>query len=355
MSGYTTLWTSSSDKEFRELSKHHSLQKRRLGLRMTGIEREHVRQVRRVRTEMREATGLVEQYEKEKEQRARHLLKTFSKVHRKRRAALGWKVAHSRKASTIHVRDGVVEGRLPSISEASSVGGRRDSCLSVFSVTPRPSLTPSVRPNVDAFSALGSRARKTKPGDPRVPLVHFGKDGALPPIQSTARRGSSSSVSSSGSHSDRRSTTRTAGRLSDTGRPSLGDIAGNSTLDHNASTQKGADDISDNGSDSGHPAAKRLMSDRDVRRSRRQVIWTETFPFVYHSVGETVCPRYSLFLRYEHYKVYPEAKPRPSLPNLGKVKQEGKPVEEKKMTFRSLAKTLGMMRSMASRVSDLQE
>nr|KAG5698372.1 hypothetical protein BaRGS_010958 [Batillaria attramentaria] len=220
MSGYTTLWTSSSDKEFRELSKHHSLQKRRLGLRMTGIEREHVRQVRRVRTEMREATGLVEQYEKEKEQ--------------------------------------------PELERLNLV----------------------IREYL---------------------LFIYGKDGALPPIQSTARRGSSSSVSSSGGHSDRRST-RTAGRLSDTGRPSLGDIAENSTLDHNASAQNGADDISDN-------------------------------------VGETVCPRYSLFLRYEHYKVYPEAKPRPSLHNLGKVKQEGKPVEEKKVTFRSLAKTLAPQKS----------
>ena len=43
---------------------------------------------------------------------------------------------------------------------------------------------------------------------------------------------------------------------------------------------------------------------KPVRRLKNQIFWTETFPYVYHSVGKATCPRYDkLFLDSEEPSV----------------------------------------------------
>ena len=301
MANYASLWTSGSDKEFRQMSKFHSLQRRRLGLEMAGIRREHARHVKRVRVEMREAGTLVSQYEDEKEHRARHLLKTFSKVQRKRQAAEDWRMAVQRRSSVVATPSATFDVEIGA-KEAPWGGGRMGRRLSSRRKSSSSSFS-SMRAHRGSRASLGSiKDGKTTVRTRRV-SVSFGSPIKLPPIGGGGGFRNMTSPAAPGFLK----TWQTALNR----RPSLTGVP-DEEGDHVTVTAEG--DASNENNESVTDDDQLLDKDGAAQRNarahpgplKRRVYWTQTFPFVYHSVGETVCPRYhQLFHQYEEFKVCP--------------------------------------------------
>ncbi|XP_070194009.1 uncharacterized protein [Littorina saxatilis] len=108
----------------------------------------------------------------------------------------------------------------------------------------------------------------------------------------------------------------------------------------------------------------RRRSNKGRHPSDRQVIWTKTFPFVYHSVGEDVCHRYSrLFLQCDEFKVHhaqPKSKsrkPRRSLTSASTLAAGAAAVlpsaDSSRHRSKSISNALGAVQSLASKMSSL--
>ena len=283
------------------MNKFHSLQKRRLGLEMTGIRKEHARHVKRVRVEIREAGTLASQYEDEKERRARHLLKTFSKVQRKRQATEDWKTAVRQRnnsvatpSPTFDVEIGAKEA--PWGGTGRSLSSRRKSSTGSFS-----SMRARHGSRASSLGSIKGGAAGAK-AQPRRVSGLFGSPARLPPIG----RGGMSQYMTLATIPIFLNTWQTAlgRRQSQAGAPDEdadshvtvavdGDARGNEFVNDDDQLRLDND---------GSP--ERTAARADPGPLKRKVYWTETFPFVYHSVGETVCPRYhKLFHQYEEFKV----------------------------------------------------
>ncbi|GFO37132.1 hypothetical protein PoB_006363700 [Plakobranchus ocellatus] len=304
MANYLSLWTSSKDPEFQQIKKTKQLTERRLAMHVSGLEKDYKRHIRKSNNEIRESITMLEQLERDKEARARHILATYLKMQKRKAAASAWtqkyfkSLAQKRKTSDSKVHAQEEEsGSLVDIVTTRGTVSLRD------------------------FSTSKAKDRIAFPKIHRLEAVKENdSDEKADAILSVARANSTDNM-----------------KLGDSGREDRAKGCKEKSYPDSSQAESKAEPKSSieeplyssrlpNGRGSNVDAMKKQLRLRDVtrnspgrRNSHGQATWRRkryslrgdvyvTFPFVYHSQGEITCPRYSLFRECTDYDPYTENK-----------------------------------------------